>query len=141
MAPATIEDCFFAMITARKIAETFRTLVMVLSDANLATGQQAFNRPAFNPDWMAPPIDQSPLPAGHKPYDWDPVTGLSTFMGTHVTRAARIEPTVEVGQIFVSDAFAALAAADPSCGFRCDYVGEKVLPKNAGPLRLYLLRG
>ncbi|MGW8369232.1 MAG: 2-oxoacid:acceptor oxidoreductase subunit alpha, partial [Gammaproteobacteria bacterium] len=36
MAPATIEDCFYSIITARKIAETFRTLVMVLSDANLA---------------------------------------------------------------------------------------------------------
>ena len=77
MAPATIEDCFFAMITARKIAETFRTLVMVLSDANLATGQQAFKRPVFNEDWLAPPIDQSPLPEGFKPYDWDPTTGLS----------------------------------------------------------------
>jgi len=43
MAPATIEDCFYSMITARKIAETFRTLVVVLSDANLATGQQLFD--------------------------------------------------------------------------------------------------
>jgi 2-oxoglutarate ferredoxin oxidoreductase subunit alpha len=77
MAPATIEDCFYAMITARKIAETFRTLVIVLSDANLATGQQAFKRPAFSEDWLAPPIDQSPLPDGHLPYDWDPTTGLS----------------------------------------------------------------
>ncbi|MCL7959426.1 MAG: 2-oxoacid:acceptor oxidoreductase family protein, partial [marine benthic group bacterium] len=37
MAPATIEECFHSMITARRIAETFRTLVMVLTDANLAT--------------------------------------------------------------------------------------------------------
>jgi len=77
MAPSTIEDCFYSIITARKIAETFRTLVVVLSDANLATGQQAFTRPQFNKEWLAPPIDQSPVTKGRKAYDWDPVTGLS----------------------------------------------------------------
>jgi 2-oxoglutarate ferredoxin oxidoreductase subunit alpha len=76
MAPATIEDCFYSVITARKIAETFRTLVVVLTDANLATGQQLFPRPDFNRDWLAPPIDQSPVP-DKAPFDWDPVTGLS----------------------------------------------------------------
>jgi len=78
MAPATIEDCFYSIITARKIAETFRTLVVVLSDANLATGQQAFLRPQFKQEWMAPPIDQSPLPEKAPPYDWDQETGLSS---------------------------------------------------------------
>lgn len=77
MAPATIEDCFYSIITARKIAESFRMLVVVLSDANLATGQQMFDRPKFNPDWLAPPIDLSPVPEGRPPYDWDPKTGLS----------------------------------------------------------------
>jgi len=77
MAPATIEDCFYSVITARKIAETFRTLVVVLTDANLATGQQLFPRPGFNKEWIAPPIDQSPIPEGKAPFDWDPVTGLS----------------------------------------------------------------
>jgi 2-oxoglutarate/2-oxoacid ferredoxin oxidoreductase subunit alpha len=42
LAPATIEECFHAMVTARRIAETFRMLVMVLTDANLATGVQPF---------------------------------------------------------------------------------------------------
>ena len=77
MAPATIEDCFYSIITARKIAETFRTLVVVLTDANLATGQQAFPRPAFKEEWLAPPVDQSPVPAEANPYDWDAATGLS----------------------------------------------------------------
>ena len=45
MAPATIEECFHAMITARRIAKTFRCVVIVLSDANLASGQQQFRRP------------------------------------------------------------------------------------------------
>jgi len=77
MAPATIEDCFYSILTARKIAETFRMPVIVLSDANLATGQQPFPRPEFSKDWVAPPIDQSALPEGALPYDWDPKTGLS----------------------------------------------------------------
>ncbi|MCC6394184.1 MAG: 2-oxoacid:acceptor oxidoreductase family protein, partial [Bryobacterales bacterium] len=45
LAPATIEECFHFMVTARKLAEEFRTPVMVLSDANLATGQQPFPKP------------------------------------------------------------------------------------------------
>jgi 2-oxoglutarate ferredoxin oxidoreductase subunit alpha len=77
IAPGTIEECFYSVITARKIAETFNTVVVILSDANLATSQQPFTRPVFDDAWMAPPIDQSAVPEGAKPYDWDPDTGLA----------------------------------------------------------------
>ncbi len=77
MAASSIEDCFYSMITARRIAETFNMVVVVLSDASLATAQQPFPRPKFSEDWLAPPIDQNPVPEGVKPYDWDPITGLS----------------------------------------------------------------
>jgi len=77
MAVSDIEDCFYSMITARKIAETFNTVVVVLSDASLATAQQPFLRPQFDPDWLAPPIDQTPVPEGTKPYEWDGVTGIA----------------------------------------------------------------
>jgi 2-oxoglutarate ferredoxin oxidoreductase subunit alpha len=77
MAPCSIEDCFYSVITARKIAETFGMVVVVLSDASLSTAQQPFARPQFSEDWLAPPVDQTPVPPGAKPYDWDPVTGLS----------------------------------------------------------------
>jgi 2-oxoglutarate/2-oxoacid ferredoxin oxidoreductase subunit alpha len=77
LAPATIEECFHAMITARRIADTFRMLVMVLTDANLATGVQPFRRPEPVSDWFAPPADLSAVPDGLRPYDWDPNTGLS----------------------------------------------------------------
>lgn len=77
MAVGTVEDCFYSVITARKIAETFRTVVVLLSDANLATAQTPFPRPAFNAAWVAPPVDQSPAPAGSLPYQWDEATGLS----------------------------------------------------------------
>jgi 2-oxoglutarate ferredoxin oxidoreductase subunit alpha len=77
MAPGTIEECFYSIITARKIAETFNMVVVVLTDSGLATSQQPFPRPNFNESWMAPPIDQSPVPKGAKPYDWDDTTGLA----------------------------------------------------------------
>jgi 2-oxoglutarate ferredoxin oxidoreductase subunit alpha len=77
LAVTSIEDCFYSMITARKIAETFNMVVVVLTDASLATAQQPFPRPNFSDDWLAPPLDQTPLPAGAKPYDWDPVTGIA----------------------------------------------------------------
>ncbi|MBM3554083.1 MAG: 2-oxoacid:acceptor oxidoreductase subunit alpha [Alphaproteobacteria bacterium] len=77
MAPGTIEDCFYSVITARKIAETFNMVVVVLSDANLATSQQPFPRPKFTDDWLAPPIDQSETPKDLRPYQWDHDTGLA----------------------------------------------------------------
>jgi len=77
LAPATIEECFHIMITARRIAEAFRTVVMVLSDANLATGVTPFPRPKPDARWQAAPIDLAPVPEGLKPYQWDPETGLS----------------------------------------------------------------
>lgn len=77
MAPATIEECFHAVITARRLAESFRTVVMVLSDANLATGVQPFPRPTLDPRWAAPPLDLAPVPEGQRPYEWDQRLGLS----------------------------------------------------------------
>jgi 2-oxoglutarate ferredoxin oxidoreductase subunit alpha len=77
LAPATIEECFNVMTTARRIAEALRTVVIVLSDANLATGVAPFPRPALSPEWQAAPPDQRPIPEGVKPYDWDARTGVS----------------------------------------------------------------
>lgn len=77
IAPSTIEECFHVMTTARKLAEEFRTLVIVLSDANLASGQQLFDRPQLSEDSLPPPLDQNPVPTGTMPFDWDETTGLS----------------------------------------------------------------
>lgn len=77
LAVSGIEDCFYAMITARKIAETFNTVVVVLSDASLATAQQPFRRPEFSEEWLAPPVDQAAVADGARPYDWDASTGLA----------------------------------------------------------------
>ena len=77
LAPATIEECFHAVITARRIAETFRTVVFVLSDANLATGVQPFPRPQLLAEWQAAQPELTPVTPGQKPMGWDPRTGLA----------------------------------------------------------------
>ncbi|MBJ20113.1 MAG: 2-oxoglutarate oxidoreductase [Deltaproteobacteria bacterium] len=77
MAPATIEECFHSMITARRIAKMFRCVVIVLSDANLASGQQQFRRPAPDERWHAAPPNHRSVRNDERPYDWDSDTGLS----------------------------------------------------------------
>ena len=77
MAPSTIPECFHFVITARKLAEAFRGPVIVLTDANLATGQQPFPRPVVQEEWLAPPIDQSDWDKDVPAYAWDPETGAS----------------------------------------------------------------
>lgn len=77
IAPSTIEECFHIMTTARRLAEAFRCVVMVLSDANLATGVHPFPRPALEVRWQGTSPPLVPIPEGVRPYEWDPHTGLS----------------------------------------------------------------
>jgi 2-oxoglutarate/2-oxoacid ferredoxin oxidoreductase subunit alpha len=77
LAAATLEECFHFVILARKLAEELRGPVILLTDANLATGVAPFPRPKVEASWLAPSPDQSPWPEGLDPYDWDPETGLS----------------------------------------------------------------
>lgn len=77
MATSDIEDCFYSIITARKIAETFNIVVVVLSDANLASAQQPIARPLYSKEWHCPPFDQSPVADDALAYDWDQRTGIA----------------------------------------------------------------
>jgi class 3 adenylate cyclase len=70
----------------------------------------------------------------------DPITGSRTYSGTHVSRAARIEPITPPGQVYASEAFAALAAACRTSSFSCDYVGQTPLAKGYGTLPTYHVR-
>jgi 2-oxoglutarate ferredoxin oxidoreductase subunit alpha len=51
--------------------------VILLTDANLATGVQPWERPELQEEWLAPPVDQSEWDRSVPPYDWDAKTGLS----------------------------------------------------------------
>ena len=77
LSAATISECFHFVNMARKLAESFRGPVIVLTDANLATGVQPIERPQVTEDWFAPPVDQSDWDTDVAPYDWNEETGLS----------------------------------------------------------------
>ena len=77
IAAATIAECLHFVTLARNLAESFRTPVIILTDANLATGVQPVPRPDVTEDWFPPPLDQSAWNKEVAAYDWDEKTGLS----------------------------------------------------------------
>ena len=70
----------------------------------------------------------------------DPITRRRNYSGTHVSRAARIEPITPPGQVYASEAFAALAVACGAKNFMCDYVGQTPMAKGYGTLPTYHVR-
>lgn len=76
-----------------------------------------------------------PVFAGH-----DHVTDEATFYGTHVTRAARIEPRTPPGEVFVTENFAALVALEGDAAIRLEYVGHVPTAKDYGAFPMYVLR-
>jgi class 3 adenylate cyclase len=71
---------------------------------------------------------------------YDPVLDAPGFMGSHVSRTARIEPVTPPGSVYVTEPFAAELVLDGSHGFACDYVGHMPAAKDFGRLRMYSLR-
>ncbi|MGI8436931.1 MAG: tetratricopeptide repeat-containing protein [Chthoniobacterales bacterium] len=67
----------------------------------------------------------------------DPIQRARNFFGTHVSRAARIEPITPPGQVYASEAFAALAAVGRGPAFRFDYAGQTPMAKGYGTLPMY----
>jgi len=70
----------------------------------------------------------------------NPVTGAALYTGPHTSRAARIEPVTPPGQVYASNAFAAVAAAGGTDGLSIQYVGRMPLAKGYGMLGLYHVR-
>lgn len=69
----------------------------------------------------------------------DPVTRHTTYIGANVSRAARIEPITPTGQVYASQTFAALAAAEGVKEFRCNYVGQTSMAKKYGTFPTYVV--
>ena len=82
---------------------------------------------------------------------YNPVLRQLGFTGSHVSRAARIEPVARPGEVYASEEFAAMAELgveisrrDPDAtrprndGFVCEYAGSMALAKNyPGRFRIY----
>ena len=69
---------------------------------------------------------------------FDPVLATPAFMGSHVSRTARIEPVAPPGDVYVTEQFAAALVLESS-RFECRYVGHVPAAKDYGRLRMYRL--
>ncbi len=69
----------------------------------------------------------------------DHITGRTTFYGTEVSKAARIEPVTPPGAVFVTEPFAAILALEAGERFTCRYVGRIALAKKYGDYPMYRL--
>jgi class 3 adenylate cyclase len=69
----------------------------------------------------------------------DPVLGTPSFMGSHISRTARIEPVTPPGEVYVTEAFAASLELAGCNDLACDYVGHMPTAKDYGRLRMYHL--
>jgi class 3 adenylate cyclase len=69
----------------------------------------------------------------------DPIIDQVNFFGTHVNRAARIEPVATPGCAFTSEQFAAALMVASGHNFVCEYVGVEKLAKDYDRCPLYRL--
>ena len=69
----------------------------------------------------------------------DRVTGKDGFYGSEVTLTARIEPKTFPGEIFTTQAFAAILAVTEPARFTARYIGQTELAKGYGVLPIYRL--
>jgi class 3 adenylate cyclase len=70
----------------------------------------------------------------------DPVLDELAFMGSHVSRTARIEPVTPPGTVYVTEPFAAAVELAGRHDLGCDYVGHMPAAKGYGRLRMHRLR-
>jgi class 3 adenylate cyclase len=96
-------------------------------------------------DWPARGLPQGTsirigMHAGPVFHAFDRLIGRDNYFGSHVNRAARIEPVVAPGAIYVSAELAFILAAQGSREFATDYLGNVPLAKGHGNSILYRLR-
>jgi len=69
----------------------------------------------------------------------DPVLEEVAFIGSHVSRTARIEPVTPPAAVYVTEPFAAALTLRGGHPFVCDYVGHMPAAKDYGRLRMHRL--
>lgn len=84
----------------------------------------------------------------------DPIAGRPNFYGSHINRAARLEPVTVIGHVYATQQFVAVLTAEQSANkteferkgeifedrYHCDYVGVLSLAKDFGRQTVYHLR-
>lgn len=91
LAPSTVEDCFYIAIEAARIARTYSTPVIILSDASLATRIQAFDEPDLPNLVVEFQPNLTPRPPGFQPY---PLHGITQHAPPGTPMTGGVYPTV-----------------------------------------------
>ncbi len=95
-------------------------------------------------DWRAvglpPLISRVAIHTGPVFQAFDPVIQRINHFGSHVTRAARIEPVTAPGCVYITEQTAAMLTVDGGHQFACDYLGKITLAKGYGASTLYRVR-
>lgn len=73
LAPSTVEDCFYIMIEAARIARKYSTPVIILSDSALATRIEAFEEPDLKEVMVEHKLDLTPR-ENYQPYPIGEIT-------------------------------------------------------------------
>lgn len=95
-------------------------------------------------DWVAAGLEDTSrlriaIHAGPVFCGFDPIAGRDNYFGASVTQAARIEPVVQPGLAYASEAFAATLTSQDATRYAFEYVGTLELAKRYGASRLYRL--
>jgi class 3 adenylate cyclase len=134
-----------ALTAAPSIVETWGDAVFLTYDDVEAAAEAAMTLlGALKPtgrDWHLPsPLDLRVSAHFGSAFDiTNPFTQRAGCLGTHVSRAARIEPVTPPGVVYVSEAFAAQLALRVHSRYRADFVGTTKLAKQFGHLPVFRL--
>jgi 2-oxoglutarate ferredoxin oxidoreductase subunit alpha len=74
LAPKNVEDCFYIALEAARIARTYSTPVLILTDMALASRIEAFDEPDLPKLMVDPKPNLSERGADYKPYPLDRIT-------------------------------------------------------------------
>ncbi len=139
----TIQSSGFPLLEINTWGDAFYIVTKRVSEAGLLAlrMREATRHTTWHPVGQEPLKLRTSVHAGPLFKILDAVTGRTNYTGTHTSFGARIEPITPEGQIFASESFAALCAADNVSDFRVEYVGRKKLDKNYGSCRLFQIIG
>lgn len=116
------------------------------------SGLVYLERDELHDEWVKRPLNiRVGLHTGPVLAHYNPVLRQIDYAGSHVNRAARIEPITEMGEVYASEEFAAMAELGKEIsrrnpgmdlnrqeGFVCEYAGSKALAKGyPGLFRIY----
>ena len=138
-------DAIFAVMDkASPMAEYAQTLQEMVSEADEELRDRLPHPLSLRISLHAGPVFQAT----------DPICGRQNFYGSHINRAARLEPVTVIGHVYATQQFVAVLTAEQSAlrsesqnrgeefeeRFACEYVGVLSLAKDFGKQTVYHLR-